>query len=69
MELEKQMICSELNQLDKDNKIRILSIIKKYDESKIQKFSDGSRVDLDSLSDEVIELIYSKLNYILKLEK
>lgn len=68
MDYEKGVICSEISNLDKNGKIQILTIIKDYDADLIQKFSDGSRVDLNLLPDEVITSIYSKIKYILNLE-
>jgi len=68
MDLEKEIICSEISNLSKSDKINIMSIIKNYDISKIRKFSDGSRIDLDSLPDTIIKSIYLKIKYILNLE-
>lgn len=67
MEYEKSVICGEINQLDKAGRIQILTIIKNYDPSKIQRFADGSRINLDKLPDEVITTIYTKIKYILDL--
>lgn len=67
MDFEKEIICVEILNLTRDDKIQILSIIKKHNKDKIQKFSDGSRIDLDVLPDHLIESIYSKIKYILNL--
>jgi hypothetical protein len=68
MNLEKEIICSEISYLSREDKITILSIVKKYDRNKIQNFPDGSRIDLDSLPDWIINAIYCKIKYILKLD-
>lgn len=68
MDLEKGIICSEANNISRDEKIQILSIIKQYNPDKIQRFSDGSRIDLDSLPENIISQIYSKIKYILNLD-
>ncbi len=68
MDIEKEIICTEIANLSKQDKINIMSIIKKHDPSKIQRFFDGSRIDLDSLPDTIILTIYSKIKYILNLD-
>lgn len=65
MDIEKEIICSEIRNLSKDEKIRILAIIKSFDKSKIQRFKDGSRINLDLLPNELIERIYLKVKYFL----
>lgn len=68
MELEKDFICTEIFNLDRADKIIILSIIKNFDKTKIQEFPDGSRINLDNLPDTIITTIYNKIKYILKLD-
>ena len=65
MDVEKEMICTELLNLDRKAKIAILAIIKKYDENKILRFSDGCRVDLNTLPESVLTTIYTKINIFL----
>ena len=68
MNLEKEIFCSEILNLSREYKISILTIIKNHDRNKIQIFSDGCRIDLDSLPESVISAIYGKMKYILNLE-
>ena len=68
MDVEKEILCLEVPNLSRQDKINIMTIIKRHDQSKIQRFSDGSRIDLDSLPDELIMMLYSKIKYILKLD-
>lgn len=68
MNPEKEIICSEINNLSRDDQIKILTIIKQYDKTKIQKFSDGSRVDLDVLPESLIRDIYLMIKNILNLD-
>lgn len=68
MDLQKETICSEAPTLLKEHKIHLLSIIKKYDPDLPKRFPDGTRIDLNLLPDNVIQTIYDKIKYILKLE-
>ena len=66
MELEKEIICSEVNNLTKDQKIEILNCIKNYNPNCIQTFFDGSRIDLNNLPESVIKALHTKIMYFLK---
>lgn len=66
MELEKEIICSEANNLTRDQKIEILNCIKNYNPNCIQTFFDGSRIDLNNLPESVIKALHTKIMYFLK---
>jgi|GEM_PF-4222999 len=68
MNVEKEFIIKEVLRLDHENRISVLGIIKKYDPTKVQKFSDGSRIDLDSLPVNIVSELEKKIKTILKLE-
>ena len=68
MDLQKQIICAEAHSLPKEDRIRILSIIKRYDPDIIKRFPDGCRIDLSLLPESVIQNIHDKIKYILNLE-
>lgn len=67
LELEKEIICGEMSSLTKDQRIEILKCIKNYNSAVIQRFSDGSRIDLDNLPDTVVLVLYNKIKYFLKI--
>ena len=67
LEVEKRMIISEIKNLNKENKLVILSIIKNYDQSIIYEQKDGCRVDLDKLPSDIIETILNKIKLMLSL--
>lgn len=68
MNLEKEIICSEIINLSKQDRIQILTMIKRYDRNKVKEFSDGSRIYLNLLPDQLINSIYLKIKYILNLD-
>lgn len=68
MDLEKEFICEEVPKLPEEDRIRILTIIKNHDESKIKRFPDGSRVNLDNLPEPVLRDLHSRIKYILDLD-
>lgn len=68
MDVEKEMICAEIINLSRQEKINIMTIIKNHDQNLIKRFPDGSRIDLDLLPDTVILTIYARIQYALKLD-
>lgn len=66
--MEKEIICAEINNLSREDKIQILTIIRNFNPNLIKTFPDGSRIDLDLLPNKIINFIYDKIKYILKLE-
>jgi hypothetical protein len=56
-----------------DDKLQIMKMVKRFDQSKIQRFSDGSRVNLSRLPDYLIKQMYEyvrrRFNLIDPLEK
>lgn len=67
MELEKEIICIEAVNLNREQRIEVLNCIKEYDPKYIQKFPDGSRIDLNLLPEAVIKTIHTKISYLLNL--
>ena len=58
MEIEKEFIVSESSNLDREDRIEILNIVKRYDIKFIKEKRDGSRVRLDRLPEDAVMQIY-----------
>jgi tRNA(Ser,Leu) C12 N-acetylase TAN1 len=65
LEYEKEIICTEISQLSRNEKIQILNIFKTHCPEKIKEFADGTRINLDEIPSNIIILIYEKIKYIL----
>jgi len=61
-----QFICDNVIYLSKDDKLELLKIIKRHDGLLLKKFSDGTRIILNKLPDEVVKSIYNLIQYKLK---
>lgn len=66
--VQKIALCREIQLLSKPDLIDIMRILKKHNESIINIYPDGSRVDLSLLSDSVVESLYNVLKYKLNLK-
>jgi len=68
MDLQIETICIEIVNLQKQHQKRILKVLMHYNPELVKKFPDGSRIDLDLVPKQVINTLYSKINYFLKLD-
>lgn len=64
----KQIICREANSLTDSDKKTVRNIIKRKSSKHIKVFSDGIRINLDLLNDDVIIELYNFIKYKLNLE-
>lgn len=62
-EIKKQYICSEVLHLTQSDKIKILSIVMRYDKNLVKSFKDGSRINLEKLPENIIVNIYDYIHY------
>lgn len=62
-EIQKQFICSQIVHLDRKEKIHVLEIIMSSDKNKLETCSDGTRVNLNRISNKIILEIYNYINY------
>lgn len=69
MSAQKKFICEEAIHLKKVDKIDILKMISRLSKEKIKESSDGCRINLDLLSEEMIMQIYNLMCRRLGLEK
>jgi hypothetical protein len=67
MDLYKEIIINEIMFLSIEDKIEILKIVNRADPSQIYKCSDGTRIRLNNLSDDVIKNIYTFVKHKLNL--
>ena len=63
---KKQYICESCPYLDKESIIQILEIVENTNQSSILVGPDGTRIDLDILSEESINNIYNFIYNILE---
>jgi len=55
---KKNFICNEAIHLSEPDYIYILQLIKSYDPSKLKKCSDGTRVNLNTIPENIVDQIY-----------
>jgi hypothetical protein len=67
MDIEKEVICCEAIHLSREDKIHILKMVKRYDASMLKKFPDGTRIRLDSLTEDLVQNIYDYMKHKLNL--
>lgn len=70
MYLKKESIINNINQLSKNDKIKIISILNMYQyESHIKYCDDGVRLDMNIVKDEHIQIIFDIINNIINIKK
>ena len=67
--VKKDIICTETPNLPRQDLITIMKILKKHAPEKIKTFPDGSRIDLGTLSPEIIDSVYNVIKYKLRLKE
>lgn len=55
---KKNFICNEAMHLAEADYIHILRLIKSYDSTKLKRCSDGTRVNLNTLPENIVDQIY-----------
>ncbi len=68
MEIEKEFIISESSNLDNDDRVEILMIVKRYDVKYVIEKKDGCRVRLDKLPEDAVMQIYDFMRRRLEID-